>query len=233
MKKYLLPLSVLVYIASVFLTGTKKGMCQSNLGLYTTLSPDKNSSAFTGSINDGHYNRSDRPGLYLFSAADLSQSESSDQKPHQGEPGDDEPQRESEDYSQGETVFDDSEPDEEPDAGKDADEGLDETKFIMSRFTGTFVGFGTGHALQGRWLSHGWIFTLGDLLTWPVITLVWPLYGRGKNYRAGAALWFLIHGIEVWDLWSYTGDDPDLIIKPVSLFNDDKNHYGLSLSWNF
>lgn len=132
------------------------------------------------------------------------------------------------------TVIDDSDPTEQMnDTGSEENSGLDETKFIMSRFTGTFVGFGTGHAIQGRWLSHGWIFTLGDLLTWPVITLVWPLYGRGKNYRAGAALWFLIHGIEVWDLWSYTGDDPEVMVKPISVLIDDKKHYGLSLSWNF
>ncbi len=34
---------------------------------------------------------------------------------------------------------------------------------ILSGAVGTFFGFGTGQAVQGRWLDRGWIFTAGEL----------------------------------------------------------------------
>lgn len=39
----------------------------------------------------------------------------------------------------------------------------------------TFVGFGTGQAVQGRWLERGWIFTVGETAGLGVM-----FYGLGK-----------------------------------------------------
>lgn len=39
----------------------------------------------------------------------------------------------------------------------------------------TFVGFGTGQAVQGRWLERGWIFTVGETAGLGVM-----IYGLGK-----------------------------------------------------
>ena len=39
----------------------------------------------------------------------------------------------------------------------------------------TFVGFGTGQAVQGRWLERGWIFTVGETASLGVM-----VYGLGK-----------------------------------------------------
>jgi len=145
------------------------------------------------------------------------------------------------DYSDEDVVIDDSEPDSESEPTgipDDPEGGLTETRYIMSRFTGTFIGFGLGHLIQGRWLNTGWIYTIGNLLTYPVVTWIWPLYGRGKNYRAGVASWAVVHGIEVWDVWSH--DTPDLSdtddsasIRPLSFWGADNRYYGLLLSWKF
>ena len=40
----------------------------------------------------------------------------------------------------------------------------------------TFVGFGVGQAVQGRWLDRGWIFTLGE-----TTGLGLMIYGLGKS----------------------------------------------------
>lgn len=34
--------------------------------------------------------------------------------------------------------------------------------YVIGGIVGTYPGFGLGHAIQGRWLDRGWIFTLGE-----------------------------------------------------------------------
>src|SRR5215211_7901978 len=35
-------------------------------------------------------------------------------------------------------------------------------KYVGGGITATALGWGIGHAIQGRWLDRGWIFTLGE-----------------------------------------------------------------------
>ncbi len=42
---------------------------------------------------------------------------------------------------------------------------MGDTRYILGGILGTAPGFGIGHAIQGRWLDKGWIFTLGELIT--------------------------------------------------------------------
>lgn len=39
------------------------------------------------------------------------------------------------------------------------------TRYVVSGVLGTYPGFGIGHAIQGRWLEKGWIFTSGEIVT--------------------------------------------------------------------
>ena len=41
----------------------------------------------------------------------------------------------------------------------------DGTSNLVAGIASIFPGFGLGHALQGRWLDKGWIFTTGGILT--------------------------------------------------------------------
>lgn len=39
------------------------------------------------------------------------------------------------------------------------------TQYLAGGATGTILGFGIGHIVQGRWAEKGWIFTAGELVT--------------------------------------------------------------------
>ena len=106
------------------------------------------------------------------------------------------------------------------------------TPYIMSRFIGTFIGFGLGHLMQGRWLKTGWIYTIGDLATLPVLSDPWPLYGNDEHYSKGVAAYLLIKAAEIYDVWSYD-ESTKVAVKPVSFFHKNDRHYGFALSTIF
>ncbi|MFK7824649.1 MAG: hypothetical protein AB8G05_10850 [Oligoflexales bacterium] len=107
------------------------------------------------------------------------------------------------------------------------------TSHIMSRFVGTFIGFGLGHLMQGRWLSGGWIYTIADLATLPVISDPWPFYGRDENYKKGLGAYLLIKTIQIFDVWSFEETPTKIGLKPVSFFHENSRHYGFALSTTF
>ena len=41
---------------------------------------------------------------------------------------------------------------------------MDKTKYFGGGAAAIFVGFGTGHVIQGRYMEKGWIFTAGSLM---------------------------------------------------------------------
>lgn len=47
---------------------------------------------------------------------------------------------------------------------------LENPRYITGGILGTTLGFGVGHAIQGRWQNKGWIFTLGESVS--LVTLV-------------------------------------------------------------
>ena len=114
-----------------------------------------------------------------------------------------------------------------------SDHREDGTPFIMSRFVGTFIGFGLGHLMQGRWLRTGWIYTIADLATLPVISDPWPLYGRDEHYKKGLGAYLLIKTIEIYDVWSFKEATTTTTVKPVSFFHNKNRHYGFALSKSF
>lgn len=43
---------------------------------------------------------------------------------------------------------------------------ISDTRYIVGGVLGTYpIGFGVGHAIQGRWTQDGWIFTAGEAAT--------------------------------------------------------------------
>ncbi len=47
-----------------------------------------------------------------------------------------------------------------------------------------FVGFGTGQAIQGRWLERGWIFTVGEIGSYILILSSIPHFGSDDRCDA-------------------------------------------------
>ena len=43
--------------------------------------------------------------------------------------------------------------------------GMDRREYLFGGITSTVFGFGTGHAVQGRYLRDGWIYTAGEVLS--------------------------------------------------------------------
>lgn len=80
--------------------------------------------------------------------------------------------------------------------------------YIAGGIVGSVVGFGSGHAIQGRYLHDGWIFTLleGSLLGIGAAAGDFsPGYlGSGRIGVQGVTL-FMLMGVRVWqivDLWA-------------------------------
>lgn len=128
------------------------------------------------------------------------------------------------------SIIDDSPIEEDVELGQYWDEA---TPFIMSRFVGTFIGFGLGHLIQGRWLQTGWMYTIAGIVTLPVISDPWPLYGRDEHYKKGLSAYLVVKALEIYDVWSFDESNSKVAIKPVSFFHQDKRHYGFALSSMF
>jgi hypothetical protein len=80
---------------------------------------------------------------------------------------------------------------------------------------GTFVGLGTGHIAQGRWGERGWIFTVGEVVTYGILLAemidCWEISGDNSGCDEGwivaGALGFA--GFRIWeivDVWAYPPD---------------------------
>ena len=53
-----------------------------------------------------------------------------------------------------------------PEEKKTLDIGeLGAVRYAIGGAIGTYSGFGLGHLIQGRWISRGWIFTLGEAVS--------------------------------------------------------------------
>ncbi len=48
---------------------------------------------------------------------------------------------------------------------------------------GFLFGFGSGHAIQGRWSSAGWKFTLGEGLSWTGVFVGLGMSGSASSFR--------------------------------------------------
>lgn len=95
-------------------------------------------------------------------------------------------------------------------------ERIGETRYVIGGLAGTFVGLGSGHAIQGRWLGDdGYALTLAELATLGVIATAKPTYtctgvapalkctDSYPDYITAAAILFLaVRVYEIIDVWS-------------------------------
>ena len=123
--------------------------------------------------------------------------------------------------------------------------------YIGGGFVGTFVGFGIGHAIQGRYLKKGWIFTAGSILI-PVGYVGAVFFALGAGYSGEKAVYGAAYtslgvmilglGLKIWeiiDVWMLPSHykvvkEKPFQIKPLAFYDsDNKFHYGLSLNYQF
>jgi len=78
-------------------------------------------------------------------------------------------------------------------------------RYLVSGAIGAYVGFGTGHAIQGRWLENGWIFTSGELATGMLGFA--HLIGCGSNHSSdpscgkASVLLTAFIGFRLWEIF--------------------------------
>ena len=85
---------------------------------------------------------------------------------------------------------------------------ISQTKYLQGGLLGTIVGFGTGHAIQGRWRREGWKHT-----AWQAGAAALTAYGWlriSSAYRlmslVGVPLWAALKIVEIASVW---GPSPD------------------------
>ncbi len=81
--------------------------------------------------------------------------------------------------------------------------------YVLGGLIGTYPGFGIGHALQGRWSSKGWIFTVGEFVTGVILVmsaadcLVDTVSGNpdceSRFYLTASAAGLI--GLKVWEIF--------------------------------
>ena len=125
-------------------------------------------------------------------------------------------------------------------------------QYIAGGLLGILPGFGIGHAVQGRWLEKGWIFTSSSLAA-PLIvggsallSLSVCTWSNGENICGIIQLLAMktIAGFiglkiyEIIDIWHPPShykivQEPKLSIKPLYSYNSQSSSYGLSLSYKW
>ena len=128
---------------------------------------------------------------------------------------------------------------------------LSQNDYTISKVTSIILGFGIGHAIQGRWLDKGWIFTTGNILT--TGGFLFSLFGAGyasmyddeQTAEIGmvSSIVFFILTIslktyEAIDVWKAPGYEikksSALELKPIISMNALKgSDFGLSLKYSF
>ncbi|MCY4321651.1 MAG: hypothetical protein OXC37_04545 [Bdellovibrionaceae bacterium] len=122
--------------------------------------------------------------------------------------------------------------------------------YVGGGFAGTFIGFGIGHAIQGRYAERGWIFTAGGLST--ILGCSGAVFfgiGAGDNpdntllysaFYASLGVCFVGSIIKIWesiDVWwlpsKYKVAD-FFQLKPIAFYDTNRQfNSGLSLNYQF
>ena len=85
---------------------------------------------------------------------------------------------------------------------------ISQGRYIGGGVAGTILGFGIGHAVQGRWMEKGWIYTALQPVTLVTSTFLWGLFAVEVGYHSfnsltliGAATLTLIFvGSKIWEI---------------------------------
>ena len=123
---------------------------------------------------------------------------------------------------------------------------MTQNQYIAGGVLGALPGFGIGHAIQGRWLEKGWIFT-GLTVGFFPLALASFFYVISTNHTLDANLVFVpfylfgLTGLKLWeiiDVWSLPSDykivkSQKLSISPLYSYNSQSSSYGLSLSYKW
>ena len=82
-------------------------------------------------------------------------------------------------------------------------------QYIAGGVTSIFTIGGIGHAIQGRWLESGWIFTagtvalVGGFFTLPFIFIYWDRYDTPTNLLISyGTLSLALLGLRIWEIIS-------------------------------
>ena len=85
--------------------------------------------------------------------------------------------------------------------------GMHPVQYVGGGVVGTFVGFGLGHLVQGRWLERGWIFSVAEppLMVLGAAALFANSAHTGKSEPNGLAIFGAAFvGMRIWeavDVW--------------------------------
>lgn len=111
-------------------------------------------------------------------------------------------------------------------------------RYITGGILSFYPGFGVGHAVQGRWLDRGWIYTASEA----VIVGATAVGCRGSKYDqdagggcvlSGALVFFIARTLEMVDAWSGYGSFVNRMNKKDSGILVDPVNQKLFYSWNF
>ena len=126
---------------------------------------------------------------------------------------------------------------------------ISKERYIRGGVASMLLGFGIGHAIQGRYSERGWIFTAGGaIFIVSTIGFVSSFRGRSSNTfktnsfsdYAFLGLMFVSIGGRVWELIDAWMLDYKIVkkspfeIKPLAFYDPYKKlNYGLSLKYSF
>lgn len=102
--------------------------------------------------------------------------------------------------------------------------GMHPVQYVGGGVVGTFIGFGLGHVLQGRWLERGWIFTVAEppLAVLGAAALLSNSAHTGKSGNNGLAIFGAAFvGMRIWeavDLWYTPYANSQRARRPASEF---------------
>ena len=140
---------------------------------------------------------------------------------------------------------------------------IPQDRYFAGAAAGAFLGFGIGHAIQGRWKERGWIFTAGEIVSIAVALYFYeqgkkevlflsssPLYldsygiSTGGPFVSGSIPFVLslaaFMGFQIWekiDIFLLPSHYKTVKESPFQIkplaFYDKRFHYGLSLNYQF
>ena len=125
-------------------------------------------------------------------------------------------------------------------------------RYIAGGVTSIMPGLGVGHAVQGRYMEKGWIFTLGQLgFLWGL----WYFFVSGLDDDSGdtkkamsigermtmTAFMFGLVGMKIWEmadawipsLYKKVSESPVELSPLYAVNKRGRDHFGLSLKYKF
>jgi len=125
-------------------------------------------------------------------------------------------------------------------------------RYIGGGIAAIIPGWGIGHAVQGRWMEKGWMFTAGNLvitggLIFSGVSLFSDAAEKGGEESLKTwggltlALYLAAIGLKLWevaDAWMLPSNytivkESPFQIKPLAFYDQENLNLGLSLNYTF